>query len=120
MLDWTRDNVVKDWSLTAWGTAGDVSVAYTNNLYTTDKMPEYTDDKSGIDPPIPQPDEEEEDENDNDENDNDDESDGGDNEDGECVDIDNGSPFDCDYFADMGFNRWCDMSFVGFDFDPKE
>ena len=53
MLDWTRDNVVKDWSLTAWGTAGDVSVAYKDNGYTTDKMPEYTDDKSGIEPPVP-------------------------------------------------------------------
>ena len=57
VLDWTRDNVVKDWSLTAWGTSGDVSVAYKDNAYTTDKMPEYTDDKSGLDPPQPNPDE---------------------------------------------------------------
>ena len=68
-LDWSRANIAKDFSVTAWGTSGDVSVRCADGM-ETDHMPQYTDDKSNVDPPIPVPDPEP------DENDGDDGGDG--------------------------------------------
>ena len=60
-FDWSRLNVAKDWSVTAWGTSGEVVVRNKNTAIVTDHMPQYTDDKSGLNPPEPiVPDEDEE------------------------------------------------------------
>lgn len=115
MLDWTRDNVAKDFSLTAWGTSGvtkSVEVKNKNASIVTDHMPQYTDDKSGIDPPEPVP------EPDNDDNDGDDDSTPNPNE--NCVDIDNGAkdPYG-DGCAEYNTNpQWCSLDFA--DFHPTD
>jgi hypothetical protein len=51
LFDWTRINITKDWSATAWGELGDVRVTHNDNIPTT-HMP-----KSGLagDEPLPTP-----------------------------------------------------------------
>jgi hypothetical protein len=51
LFDWTRENITKDWSATAWGELGDVRVIHNDNIPTT-HMP-----KSGLagDEPLPTP-----------------------------------------------------------------
>jgi len=51
LFDWTRENITKDWSATAWGELGDVKVTHNDNIPTT-HMP-----KSGLagDEPLPTP-----------------------------------------------------------------
>ena len=39
LLDWDRANVAKDWSLTAWGTSGSVTVRNKNTSILSDRMP---------------------------------------------------------------------------------
>ena len=39
LLDWERANVAKDWSLTAWGTTGNVVVRNKNTSILSDHMP---------------------------------------------------------------------------------
>lgn len=54
-FDWTRENVTKDWSLTAWGTTSPVQVRHSDSSKTTAHMPHHEDDNSGG-PPQPLPD----------------------------------------------------------------
>ena len=59
MFDWTNDDIVKDWSLTAWGENSKPTVRHSN--YPNEKtqhMPQHTDDKTNVTPPepIPEPD----------------------------------------------------------------
>jgi hypothetical protein len=45
MLNWNREGVQKDWSLTAWGTKGDqwgIEVTHSNPDMVTDHMPDAT------------------------------------------------------------------------------
>ena len=42
MLNWNREGVVKDWSLTAWGTQHGVSVTHTDPNLSTDHMPQLS------------------------------------------------------------------------------
>jgi len=114
LLDWTRANVAKDWSLTAWGTSGDVVVRNKNTSILSDRMPQYTDNKSDVDPPVPVPEPESEEE----------ENDGDDgitpNPDPTCQDIDNGAqdPWG-DTCAEYSNNpNWCFLDFD--DFKPTE
>jgi len=51
VFDWTRDNVTKDWSVTAWGTNSKPEVTHSDASKTSQKLPEHTDDKSGLAPP---------------------------------------------------------------------
>jgi hypothetical protein len=60
MLNWDRAGVAKDWSLTAWGTLGNVSVTHTDPTLNTDHMPlldgpRSTPDPIVVPPPPPSP-----------------------------------------------------------------
>ena len=98
LFDWKRDNVVKDWSVTAWGTTHDVVVRHANYpSVKSDKMPEHTDSKEGVTPPQPIPDE------------GGDEGGDGGNDDGTCTNLDNGA---LDSYGDncaayVGNQDWC-------------
>lgn len=96
-MDWSRSNIAKDFSVTAWGTAGNVTVLCANGM-ETDHMPQYTDDKSNVDPPIPVP---EPDEND----DGDEERDNG-----NCQNLDEGlfDPDGDNCAAYEGWPAWCE------------
>ena len=109
--------------MTAWGTSGEITVAYKDDAYTTAKMPEYTDDKTGLDPPQPNPDEGDG------EGDNDDGDDGNDDGDGDdpindgtCADTNNGQadPWGDDCAAYWDFLDWCELTFEDSTFEPKE
>ena len=96
LFDWKRENVVKDWSVTAWGTKGQKPIVRHSNYPNekSDKMPEHTDNKEGVTPPQPIP----EPEGDDDE--------GGS---GTCTNTDNGAT---DSFGDncaayAGNQGWC-------------
>lgn len=52
LFDWDRANVAKDWSVTAWGTTGEVTVAHKNN---SQHMPQYTDHEPAKPTPGPVP-----------------------------------------------------------------
>ena len=103
-LDWSRTNIARDFSVTAWGTSGDVSVRCADGM-ETDHMPQYTDDKSNVDPPVPIPDDGEEE--------------GGDN--GECQNLDEGlyDPDGDNCTAYEGWPAWCEQ-YEFPDFKPKE
>lgn len=81
-------------------------------------MPEYTDDKSGLDPPQPNPDEGEG----GDGDEGDDGNDGGDQNDGTCADLDNGivDPWGDACVAYWDFPDWCELEFQDSEFVPKE
>jgi hypothetical protein len=57
LFDWTRENVTKDWSLTAWGEKGNVSVTNNANV-ASDHMPSsglWEDGRDIPTPPSPSP-----------------------------------------------------------------
>ena len=68
---WDKENVVKDFSVTAWGTEHKVTVSHANNI-KTDHMPSYKDhmsendsdsdeeEKDDDENPMPEPDEDDE------------------------------------------------------------
>jgi len=55
VFDWERANVAKDWSVTAWGTTGEVTVANKNTGIQSQHMPQYTDHLPDGPEPFPLP-----------------------------------------------------------------